>query len=79
MTKTWLEVQPAYGRIYQCASAMREDWDRGLDFKIAGGGPYMSCRDVERNTLNLRGTYLGIRLVQNRHPELEDRVTWRAE
>lgn len=38
---------PAYGRDYINKDDALKDWNDGKDFKISGGGPYCSIRDVE--------------------------------
>ena len=40
-----LIVRPAYGRSYPTADALKEAWESGADFKIAGGPWYCSNRD----------------------------------
>lgn len=46
-------VVGAYGRTYNTKEAVLGDWAAGKDFKIAGGGPYMSVRDAERDDLSV--------------------------
>ena len=38
-------IHGAYGRSYEDAEAAYRDWMAGKDFKIEGGGPYLSIRD----------------------------------
>lgn len=88
MATEWLLVRPAYGRRYLNNEAMRADWDGGKDFQISLGGPYLSCRDVEKNTANIRTEYKGIQIVQHvlrlempdgrlfRWPFLTEEITW---
>jgi hypothetical protein len=40
---------PAYGDQYNSKEEVLKAWNEGKDFKIAGGGPYCSIRDL--NTL----------------------------
>lgn len=44
------ELSPAYGRDYKSQSALKADWNKGLDFKIESIGPHCgrmtSIRDV---------------------------------
>lgn len=42
-----LVLVPAYGRTYRSVEALRNAWEAGHDFKIFGGGPYTSIRDIE--------------------------------
>ena len=48
-----LEAVPAYGRSYENASAMLDDWREGKDFRIAHSGTYFSIRDVDALSHNL--------------------------
>ena len=79
-SKPWMIVEPAYWRTYLTAEAMREDWDGGKDFRIENFGPYMSCRDIQKNTLNIRENYTGVQIVQKRRgtvaPYLTVEVRW---
>ncbi len=43
-----LTLVPAYGRDYKTKAAVLKDWENGKDFKIAGGGPYTSVRDMDQ-------------------------------
>lgn len=88
MATEWLMVRPAYGRRYLTNEAMRADWDSGKDFQISLGGPYISCRDVTKNTMDIRSEYVGIQIVQPvarfempdgrifRWPFLTEEITW---
>lgn len=42
-----LLLGPAYGRKYLSPAEALKDWDAGKDFRIIGGGPYTSKRDLE--------------------------------
>ena len=42
-----LELIGAYGRTYATRNDASRDWVQGKDFKIKGGGPYCSVRDIE--------------------------------
>jgi hypothetical protein len=50
-------VVPAYGRDYKSATLVREAWDNGSDFQIAGlhrdAGRYISSRDVAHRPLDI--------------------------
>ena len=80
--KPWLIVTPAYHRTYLTNEAMRKDWDDGKDFRIDGFGPYMSRRDVDNNTMEIRTEYTGVQIVQRRPskessiPYLTEEITW---
>lgn len=41
-----LYLLPAYGRSYTTPESALQDWYSGKDFKIDGGGPYCSVRDI---------------------------------
>lgn len=41
----YLDVLPAYGRVYHSEEAARADWNNGKDWQI-WRGPYCSNRDV---------------------------------
>jgi hypothetical protein len=56
-----LELVPAYGRTYKTTNEMEQDWNDGKDFKIRGGGPYCSIRDIHL----MKGEYTLIRLYPN--------------
>ena len=43
-----IELIPAYGRTYSDTNAMEQAWLNGSDFKVRGGGPYCSIRDVDQ-------------------------------
>jgi hypothetical protein len=91
--KPWLLVRPAYWRIYMTNEAMRKDWDEGKDFQIyaerigteqtlSAHTPYMSRRDLDKNTMDIKSTYAGIQIVQTRpskessKPYLTKEITW---
>ena len=42
LDKWVLTVIPAYGRDYTDACLAVEAWNKGLDFKLPGGGPYLA-------------------------------------
>jgi len=44
-----MTVLPAYGRDYKSKAAALEDWNKGLDFKCARSGQYLSKRDKLRD------------------------------
>ena len=50
-------VVGAYGRTYNTQAAVKGDWEAGKDFKIAGGGPYVSIRDAEREDIGVIARY----------------------
>lgn len=71
-----LILMPAYGRRYETNSEAVEDWNAGKDFRIIGGGPYCSVRDIDRlarmhNNVILHtdvgGTYV-VKSVPKRNP-----------
>lgn len=88
MATEWLIVGPAYAAVYQSVEGIQKDWDAGKDFKIQPTGPYMSKRDVEKNTMDIKTEYLGVRIVQSktfrtqpdgrlyRIPYLTVEITW---
>ena len=43
-----LDIYGAYGRNYATADAARLDWTDGKDFKVLGGGPYLSIQDADK-------------------------------
>lgn len=53
-----LLATPAYGRIYESVTAMRNAWDWGQDFRIVDG-PYFSIRDLDK----IKEDYAGLILV----------------
>jgi hypothetical protein len=80
--KPWLIVEPAYWRVYLTNEAMRKDWDEGKDFRIENFGPYMSRRDLDNNTMDIKTEYAGVQIVQRREhkestvPYLTEEITW---
>lgn len=73
-----LKLQPAYGRTYGTLEQMRADWDLGKDFKIIDG-PYMSIRDVQKNTNNLCDLYASVQIVQmSNHTKLVLNISLQA-
>lgn len=43
-----LVVHGAYGRDYDSWDECKAEWEAGKDFKVLGGGPYCSVRDVPK-------------------------------
>lgn len=71
----WLRVQPAYGKWYETAEALRAAWDAGVDFEMqltvaealrGIGGTYISKRDLpqSRAVKTPLNDYTGIQIVQ---------------
>lgn len=48
----------AYGRTYKDKESALKDWQEGKDFKISGGGPYCSIRDVQRLLMLHEAVYI---------------------
>ena len=44
-----MTVLPAYGRDYKSKAAALQDWNKGLDFRCAVSGQYLSKRDKLRD------------------------------
>lgn len=65
-----MTVMPSYGKIYESVEAMHTDWLAGRDFRIDGTTSYISCRDVLRNTLDIKTRYQGIQILQKKRTYL---------
>ena len=51
--KNFVYAVPAYGRSYENAMAMLDDWREGKDFRIANTGTYFSIRDTDALVHNM--------------------------
>lgn len=65
-----LILMPAYGRRYRNNSDALADWNSGKDFRIVGGGPYCSIRDLDslkrlHNNVLLHTDQGGVFVVQS--------------
>ena len=53
-----LEGEPAYGRDYKSAKAVKADWEAGKDFQDSQSGSYISNTSGFKGTLEIRYAHL---------------------
>jgi hypothetical protein len=54
---TWIEVTPAYGRDYKNQKAVKEDWDKNLDFRDTRTGSYITKNEAIKHNLSVNVRY----------------------